>query len=238
MECELTNPEYLIVTRRQPQCSPLVLGVDLDNTLICYDTLFHVLAIERGLVPKSTQTSKRAVRDAMRARGLDDEWTQLQGAVYGGRLLEAPAFPGAARALQELRARGVTLYVVSHKTRFAARGPRFDLRSAALDWLHSNDVMGEGPTRVPRQHVFFEDSQRAKVDRIAALRCTHFIDDLPELLRHPEFPWATRRVLFDPANENGATHQFDVMRHWSQLREHVSAEEPRNDSRDAVYRSV
>ncbi|NBX30725.1 hypothetical protein EBR04_09860 [bacterium] len=28
--------------------------------------------------------------------------------------------------------------------------------------------------------------------------CTHFIDDLPELLSHPLFPANVRRILFDP----------------------------------------
>jgi hypothetical protein len=38
----------------------------------------------------------------------------------------------------------------------------------------------------------------AKLARVAAVGCTHFIDDLPELLTHPLFPAQVRRILFDP----------------------------------------
>ena len=35
------------------------------------------------------------------------------------------------------------------------------------------------------------------------LGCTHFIDDLEEVLAHPDFPVAVERLLFDPYTENG-----------------------------------
>ena len=32
-----------------------LLGLDFDNTLVCYDKLFHKLALEKGLIDKSIQ---------------------------------------------------------------------------------------------------------------------------------------------------------------------------------------
>jgi hypothetical protein len=46
--------------------------------------------------------------------------------------------------------------------------------------------------------VFLELTRREKVARIAAVGCSHFIDDLPELFAEEDFPEATRRILFDP----------------------------------------
>jgi len=46
--------------------------------------------------------------------------------------------------------------------------------------------------------VFLEETRDRKLARIAALGCTHFIDDLPEVLGAAGFPAAVDRILFDP----------------------------------------
>ena len=39
------------------------IGLDFDNTIVTYDSLFHKVATEQGLVPASLPVSKLAVRD-------------------------------------------------------------------------------------------------------------------------------------------------------------------------------
>ena len=39
------------------------IGIDFDNTIVCYHKLFHRLAVERSLIPVSVAVSKCAVRD-------------------------------------------------------------------------------------------------------------------------------------------------------------------------------
>ncbi len=39
------------------------IGIDFDNTIACYDGVFHKAAIERGLIPDDLDSSKNAVRD-------------------------------------------------------------------------------------------------------------------------------------------------------------------------------
>ncbi|MBI2360879.1 MAG: hypothetical protein HYV04_18575 [Deltaproteobacteria bacterium] len=70
------------------------IGIDFDNTIVCYDQMFHRIALERGLIPASLPATKGHVRDMLRRMGREEEWTEMQGQVYGKRLHEAEPFPG------------------------------------------------------------------------------------------------------------------------------------------------
>ena len=70
------------------------IGIDFDNTIICYDTVFYTIALEKGLITKDISQNKDSVRDHLRASGKEDIWTELQGLVYGARIHEALPFPG------------------------------------------------------------------------------------------------------------------------------------------------
>ena len=72
----------------------LRIGIDFDNTIACYDQLFHRMALEKGLIPADLPEGKSQVRDYLRHGGKEDAWTELQGHVYGARMGEAPPFPG------------------------------------------------------------------------------------------------------------------------------------------------
>ncbi|MGC3996955.1 MAG: hypothetical protein QM767_05265 [Anaeromyxobacter sp.] len=122
----------------------LRLGVDFDNTLICYDGVFHRIAVERGLVPAAVPASKEAVRDHLRTAGREDDWTELQGLVYGARIGEARPFEDALRILAGLVRDGVPVRIISHKTRWPFRGPRADLHAAALGWLQAHGLLESG----------------------------------------------------------------------------------------------
>ena len=46
--------------------------------IVCYDQLFHNLALERNLTPKNLPISKQAVRDHLREIGSEDIWIEMQ----------------------------------------------------------------------------------------------------------------------------------------------------------------
>src|SRR5687768_9193602 len=107
------------------------IGIDFDNTIVSYDALFHKVAREQNLIPEDTPANKVAVRDHLRRIGQEDRWTELQGYVYGARMDEASAYPGAIEFMRAcIRAQHV-LAVISHKTRFPFLGPQYDLHAAA-----------------------------------------------------------------------------------------------------------
>ena len=177
------------------------IGIDFDNTIVSYDSVFHAVAVERSLLRTDVQPRKLAVRDHLRALGREDEWTEMQGHVYGTRMEDAEAFPGVIDFVRRATARGHSVAVISHKTRVPFMGPPHDLHAAARGWIESKLRNGRGPL-VPDDLVFFEPTKAEKLARVAAAACDVFIDDLPEILLAPEFPAGVSRFLFDPDGEH------------------------------------
>ena len=194
-----------------------MIGIDFDNTIVCYDDVFARVAVELGLVPPEVATSKTAIRDHLRAAGQEDRWTELQGTIYGPRMPDAPPFPGVLEFFQACRAAGVPVAIVSHRTRFPYLGERHDLHAAARDWLARHGFHDPAGIGLPIDRVFFEETKEAKLARIADVGCTHFIDDLPELLSHPLFPANVQRILFDPRDEHAPLQDVNPANSWGQL---------------------
>jgi hypothetical protein len=181
---------------RVPGARATVVGIDFDNTVVCYDELFHRLAVERSLLGRVVAPVKRAVRDHLRAAGREECWTELQAVAYGERIREARAFPGVQHFVRACGERGIALSVVSHKTERAYAGGDVDLRAAARTWLDEQGFFAAGA--LGREDVYFEATREGKIARVAALGCTHFVDDLPEFLSEPALPRDLVRILFAP----------------------------------------
>jgi hypothetical protein len=196
--------------------TPLI-GLDLDNTLISYDKLFFACALEDGLIPASLVGDKTAVRDHLRESGREDVWTRLQGEVYGARIMEAPMFADAFEALSALQQDGFAMCLVSHKTRAPYLGADHDLRLAARNWLEEHGFFDEQGLGWTSEQVFFESTKAEKVARITSLGCTHFVDDLPEVLE--SLPDMTTKILFSPTGGSDARSDWLVLREWAQLPE-------------------
>jgi hypothetical protein len=191
------------------------IGIDFDNTIVCYDGVFHAAALERGLIPADLGRDKNSVRDYLNGAGRADDFTELQGYVYGTRMELAAPYSGFAEFVGAARQAGHELFIVSHKTRHPIRGPKHDLHAAARGFLTSRGLVGKAGSIDP-DRVFFELRKEAKAARVAALRCDVFIDDLPEIFALPDFPKATRPVLFDPANQFGDA-RLDRCTSWAEI---------------------
>ncbi len=159
-----------------------LLGLDFDNTLVQYDKLFHQLALEKGLIEPSVSVNKIAIRDYLRSQDQDEQFTLLQGEVYGLRILEAEPSEGILDVLAYLHQQSVPMVLVSHKTCTPYKGPKYDLRKAALNWLEKYNFFEESFLDWGSSNVYFEDTKSSKIARISNLRCTHYLDDLPDIL--------------------------------------------------------
>ena len=53
------------------------IGIDFDNTIACYDGVFHAAALERGLIPSELGRDKNSVRDHLNGAGRNDDFTEL-----------------------------------------------------------------------------------------------------------------------------------------------------------------
>lgn len=195
------------------------IGIDFDNTLIVYDRVFAAIGRARGLLPADFRGDKRAVRSHVQALpGGEAAWTALQAAVYGPGVADAELADGALDFLKRCRSAGLAVAIVSHKTTYAVANPGgMNLRDAARAWINRHGLTDPARGGVAPEAIFFEDTRADKIARIAALGCTHFIDDLEEVFAEPDFPADIRRYLILHGAGTLPQGPFRPCRHWSEI---------------------
>jgi len=199
----------------------MIIGVDFDNTIVCYDEVFHRVASEKGLIPDGLPARKNAVRDYLRDQGQEREWTELQGSVYGARMAEAQPFPGVRDFFVRGREQGIPLYIISHKTPKAVVGPAYDLHQAARDWLDSQGFFDRTGLGLPPEHVYFGVTRQEKVGLIRQTGCTHFVDDLEETFLEESFPANVSKILFGRSEALQQLPDARPARDWRRVTEYV-----------------
>jgi hypothetical protein len=173
------------------------IGVDFDNTVICYDQVFYQAAIDKGFISNQLLVKKKKdIRNFIRS--LEDgetKWRMLQAIVYGERIQNATPMPGVAAFIESCMNKNISLYIISHKTRDAnAGGIKIDLRKAAINWLQGQGFLnGKG---VSQKDVIFVSTREEKIQKIKELDCAYFIDDLEETFLEPTFPKGVQKILF------------------------------------------
>jgi len=193
----------------------MILGLDFDNTIIKYDELFHKIAFEKGLIPEELPKQKNSVRDYLRLNGVENEWTIIQGEVYGDRIKEAKPFPEMLETLNKLNLSEVGLRIISHKTLYPYLGPKRDLHKAALSWLRFNKIINSKNSCIDLKKVFFETTKQKKIERIIKSGCTHYLDDLPEILEM--IPSGIKKILFSPNGTQDSYEDWKVIKSWKEL---------------------
>jgi len=198
------------------------IGIDFDNTIICYDKVFAAAACQRGLVPDEWTGSKTDVREYLRSKpGGELAWQGLQGWVYGKGIGSAEIFPGVADFLDACRRSSAGVCIVSHKTRFGHQdADRTDLRVAARDWIRASGLVGADNSALTVNDVYFEDTQAAKVERLASLDLDVFIDDLADVFEQPHFPRGIKSILF---GSNARPGPYKAIASWAEIQHEVFA---------------
>ncbi len=202
------------------------IGIDLDNTIIDYRDVFLPAAHAIGLLPASSgPKSKQAVKANLLEQGGEEAWMRLQGQVYGRFIESARPYPGCEAFVRAVQARGARVAIVSHKTRHGHFDPaRIDLWQAARDWLERRDFFAapeQGGLGIDPDDVHFELDRQAKVARIATVGCRIFIDDLPEVLNHPDFPTDVTRLWFAHDHSSDEGHGLHAFYSWQEVMDNV-----------------
>lgn len=177
------------------------IGIDFDNTIICYDDVFINLAKFLLLVPPDYQGSKRELRDRIQLFPNGDLiWQRLQGKTYGALIGQATLFAGFKEFIETCnQLEDIEVFIVSHKTELGHFDENhINLRVAAREWLRDHGFFNKGSFHVSEDNIYFETTREEKIKRIETLQCTHFIDDLIEVLESPSFPKNTMRIFFQP----------------------------------------
>ena len=133
----------------------MLIGLDFDNTIACYDGVFSSEAKIKGLVQNEWKGTKQDLKLLLNA--LDDGqiiWQAMQGQVYGPSMHKAKLFPGVARFLLRCKLQGHKVFIVSHKTKYG----HFDktktlLRKASLDWMDSKGFFEDSKFGINRKNI-------------------------------------------------------------------------------------
>lgn len=193
------------------------IGIDFDNTIVSYDRIFHSEALSQGLIKLTCPATKLAVRDCIRHKHGELAWQKLQGRVYGPCMPEAEIMPGFKEFLFAAAEHGADIFVVSHKTKYSPHDDtQTNLRQASLDWLQTHGLL-DNKNGLRSNGIFFESTREDKVVRINSLGCTHFIDDLEEVLLHRDLDTTISRFHFLPVDLAKNTEKVTVCRSWEEI---------------------
>lgn len=195
------------------------LGLDFDNTLIMYDQLFYKLALEKEFIDNNFPVSKLEIRELLRRQGRDEEFTFLQAEVYGPRIFEADISQEMIKTLLALKNQEIEMLIISHKTKKPYKGPPYELRNYALEWLQKNKFFSLDGLAWQKNQVFFESTKEDKAKRIIQLGCTHYVDDLPEIL--DLLPENISRIHYSPNNVS-TWKKGPILKSWEQLKEVIN----------------
>ncbi|MFT2111655.1 hypothetical protein [Marinomonas sp. 2405UD68-3] len=193
----------------------MIIGIDFDNTIADYTGAFHHVGMKLGWLPKEVGQTKEDVKAYFINTGNEPKWTELQGIVYGKEINLAKPYLGCLKTLQQLKAQGYTLKLVSHKTKYPIIGEKVDFHIAATNWLKSNHFLDKYDSPFIQKDLFFNETEELKISLIRQLQCDIFIDDLQSILCHPSFPLGCKKVWFNNSGSNIA--DLPQLTSWSQL---------------------
>ena len=190
------------------------IGIDLDNTIICYDSAFKIASKKFISKDEFCYLSKDDFRNQIRLKkDGEKEWQKIQGYVYGKGIADAEIFPGFYRFLCRCYQKKIKVEIVSHKTKYG----HFDknktpLRNAASNFLESNNIINSGLQLI--DNVIYTDNQFDKINYIKNNDFDLFIDDLIEVI--DLLPNSKKNILFSPNGQSNSTC-FKVATSWEDI---------------------
>ena len=202
----------------------LTIGIDFDNTLANYSGVFYQVALNLEWIPDSIGQSKSAVKQYFFQKNQHEKWTELQGIVYGSEIHLAQLYQGAKNVITSLLAQGHKVYIISHKTQYPVIGEKTSLHHAATQWLYAQNILGTAHDQLSEAQVYFNQTQAEKIAKISALACDYFIDDLPAIFQHSDFPDQVKKIFFDPDQRYAKVDFANVhLQSWQQMAEILHA---------------
>ncbi len=192
-----------------------VIGIDFDNTIVSYNDVMFETAMRKGWIDKGVKKNKKDIRNKIRQLpNGETKWQHLQSFVYGKGMERARLIEGVQEFFQKCRRRQIKICIVSHKTEWANKDRRVNLRKRALRWMRENGFFHRDGLGLTESQVFFESTRQGKVDRIKDLGCTHFIDDLEETFLEESFPKDIKKFLYLPSPDGSTVEGVKIFNTW------------------------
>ena len=206
------------------------IGVDLDNTLVDYESAFLAAADYLQIRLPLSVRSKSQIREFLRSqRGGEALWQRLQGIAYGRSVPgHAKLYPGVKRFLWRCRELGHNVVIVSHKTEYGHQDiEKVLLRNVASAFLTNNGIIGDRYRLVDK--VYFHNTYEEKISFIKKHDFDWFVDDLTKVISDLSGIDSLNRVLFNPS-EDQEIYDFDndegsaLCSDWQQIDAFINGE--------------
>jgi len=177
------------------------LGIDLDNTVICYDKLIYDLAKKKypDLNFTKSNISKESIKKKIIKFYGNNQWTELQGLIYGEKILKADLYDNFKEVIKELK-NNFKIFIISHKTRYPVLGEKINLRNSAKNFLKNNKISFCENELIDQKRIYFAETKQEKIDIIKGQKIDIFIDDLDEILS--ELPKNIKKIHFSRKKKN------------------------------------
>lgn len=195
----------------------IIVGVDLDNTIINYEELLFSEALNADYISTGFIKDKKSIRDHIRSlKNGEIKWQKLQALIYGKNIINSKLYEGVKDFFNLCRHLNIKVYIISHKTRYSAIDKTIDLRKSALCFLQKQNFFSENLIKF--EDILFESTKEKKINRINELNCDLFIDDLIDIFADPFFPEHTTKILFDTNNTtNYFVKNVNAMESWEKI---------------------
>ena len=175
----------------------MLIGIDLDNTIINYENIFYEIAKKRKITT-SKKLAKNKLKKIIEKKSIK-EWTNIQGKVYGDKIISAELFLGFKKFINFAKKNNIQLIIISHKTKYPIVGKKVNLHDSAIKFLKKKLDNNEFKIN---KNLFFEETIDDKIKRITEKDCDYFIDDLKKIFLNKNFPNTTECLLFNDKNKD------------------------------------
>jgi len=182
----------------------MLIGVDLDHTIIDYRSLIYQEALKKDLIDKNHPQDKNSIKHTLKKRS-EECWREFQSEIYGKKIGLAHPYLGVETFFSKISNKD--LVIVSHKTKWCYK-KRYLLQEEAKSWLREQSFFSDHP-------LFFASSLKEKCQTINEMGCTHFVDDLPEVLE--TLSPSTCKILFDPKNLHPKNPSYIKCSSWKEI---------------------
>ena len=175
----------------------MLIGIDFDNTIACYDKVFQEVAKNQKIVNKNWIGNKTDLKKLiLKSKKGKELWMKIQGMVYGQYMKNAEIMDGFVNFLKVTKLLDVDVCIISHKTKYGHFDKnKIDLRKEALKWIKKNKILDANK-------VYFANTREEKISLINDLKCDIFIDDLIEVLDHDNLNKNIKKIHLSSRNSS------------------------------------
>ena len=200
----------------------MIVGIDLDNTIINYDKTFFKIALNKKLINKNNKFSKEILKEKIIKRKGIEQWKAIQGVAYGENINDSSIMDFFYDFIVLSKIRKIKIYIISHKTKFGHYDKKkIQLREKAILFLISKKIINSNISKIKKSDIFFCNTLEEKINKIKQLKCDYFIDDLFKVVNNKNFPKKTTPIYFNRNQvEIKKSNKIINVNSWSEIINH------------------